>query len=237
MHRNTWFELPFREKASAHFKVYGGRSFIRVYIRVPGWDQQKFYAYWNELYQKHGGNLTLMSKPKPLPMETETILVRTFGTFLRDGSYVDSRFPESITMRIFKYESPKLDFDSSDFRGTELRSFTMKRKRLTEKPASLGLVEDGMNDPSFLGFFKTSPDRKNAYSDALATVRYNCIGCHSELHYGVSTVFSLSRKPPPRNANVNPALQDHLLLKAEREGFFYLQAPAFLDIINNKHIE
>ncbi|MDJ0837322.1 MAG: hypothetical protein QNK37_12450 [Acidobacteriota bacterium] len=224
-----WNEIDYSKSATKHFITYEGRSFIKVLVKTPGISQREFLEYRKRVFSKYGQNVTISSNVEPLPANTETLLLRTFGVFLTDGRYADSHLPESVTMRIFRYETQRLDRKTSDFRGTDILSYSMSRENLMKRPGSLGLAEDELDAPTFLGFFKSAPDHGNSYSDALATVRYNCIGCHSELHYGAATVFSLAKDPTMHYPRGNH-LYNEMLVRTEEKNFFLLETRAFTNI-------
>jgi len=225
---SDWVELPFYDRAPKHFIDYQGRSFIRVYIKTPGMDRDAFLTFWRELNDLFGEGLHL-NTTAGLPPMTETLLVRSIGTFCQDGTYVDTRIVENVLMRVFKYAVQRLDMTTSDYRGMYLLSYTLQRRRLLDDPTSLGLVEDDLDSPAYFGFLSTAPDLGNAYSDSLTTVRFNCISCHSELHYGPQTVFSLSRMVPQREGS-RAAFFNELLLKTGEENFFFLNTKEFRSI-------
>jgi len=229
---HSWNKVPYYDIPPKHFSVYGGRSFINIFIKTPGLSPAEFNKYWWDLFQEFGENLTFNSNVKPLPAMTETLLLRTFGVFLKDGTYADSHLPESVALRIFKHKEQRFDKTTSDFRGTYISISTMTRNKLIRDPVTLGLSTTKMNDPAFIGFFKNAPDRINSYSDALVTVRYNCIGCHSELHYGASTVFTLARRPTTEGY-AGKHLFNNWLVKSQKENFFYMQTDAY-DALTNQ---
>src|SRR5262249_53074098 len=84
---------------------------------------------------------------------------------------------------------------TSDFRGTLFFKYTLWRSALLGQPASLGLKRTLDDDRQFFGFLGDAPDRQHAYTDTVTTMRSNCIACHSELYYGLSTIFSFERNP------------------------------------------
>src|SRR5262249_4558186 len=183
-----WYPLPFTEKASRHFRFFRGSSFIQVYVKPPGMTAEGFYAYWDRLHARFGPDLHLHTGQPPLPERTELLLVRTFGLFLQDGTYVDSTLPEEVLLRGFKHQRPRLDTTTSDDRGTLLYQYKMSRRELLVDGARLGLRRTPEDAPQFYGFFGEAPDPYNSYSDSISTMRFNCIACHAEHQYGVGTV-------------------------------------------------
>ena len=191
-----WYQFPFSPGAIKHFRDFGGRSFIRIFAKSPGQSNYQFEDYWKRTYAIHGEHATAHSNVLPLPAGTETMLIRTWSVFLTDDSAADSGFPEEVILRIFKYQKQTLDLTTSDYRGTLFYQYKMQRRKLLGNPDSLGLVRVREVSPQFFGFFSEVPDPQNATSKMLTTMRFNCIGCHSELLYGSATVFSLAAAPP-----------------------------------------
>ena len=218
-----WYEIPFRRRASRHFEHYGGRSFVRVWIKIPGMSEQGFADYWDRLFDIAGTNLTVTSRLPPVAAGTQTLLLRTLGVFLNDGRYADSKIPEAVLMRIMKFPRQRLDLDSADYRGTVIVSYSLQRRALFADPATLGLHRNGLDDPAFFGFFERAPDPFNSATAALTTVRNNCTNCHAELLYGASTIFSLSRRRPP---DPGAAYRMGGMLEPTGEGGFYRLATA-----------
>ena len=134
-----WYPMPFTEKASVHFEVYGGRCFVQTFIHPHGWDENRFFKYWQEISRRFGRGLHLEGKVPPLPAGSETVLVRSFGVFLTDGSFADTHVPEEILIRLFKYTESSLDMTTSDYVGTLLYQYKMQREKLLNDPSSLGL--------------------------------------------------------------------------------------------------
>jgi hypothetical protein len=170
---------------------------VKVYVRGPGLDPRSIRELWRRLYQQHGNNLHTRPTKEQFPVGLETMLVRTFGVFLTDGSYADSLWPEEVIIRWFKYTQETLDAATSDFRGTNLYQYKLSRSALIADPGSLGLRRIREDEPQFFGFFGDVPDPRNSYSNTVTTMRSNCITCHSELLYGLSTIFSFERNPDP----------------------------------------
>jgi hypothetical protein len=206
-----WFSLPFVEEASRHFRIFRGRSFIHVYVKPPGMTAWDFYRYWDRLNRRFGSDIHLRTGKPPLPARTELMLVRTFGMFLADGSYVDSTFPEEVLLRMYKHQLPQLDMATSDYRGALLYQYKLSRRDLLGSPSRLGLRRIREDDAQFVGFFAEAPDPYHSSSDAITTMRFNCILCHSEYQYGVGTVFSMTRPPVFPSAPVSGVLQDGML--------------------------
>jgi hypothetical protein len=191
-----WHELPSDEDPGLHYQAYGGRNFTRVFMMVPGMEETDFFAYWSKVTRRFGMNVTVSAAVPRLPPGTQTVLLRTFGVFLDDGSYADSRIPEEVLVRIFKYSEAKLDPDTSDGLGTLHYQYKLRRHRLFTDPASLGLCRIHDADGQFYGFFAEVPETSS--TEHLTTMRANCISCHSEVLYGASTIFSLCRRSPAK---------------------------------------
>jgi hypothetical protein len=220
-----WFEIPFVSAPARHYIDFAGRSFIRAYIKPIGLTGEQFRSYWRELQKAYGAKLTLFGRASPLPAGTETLLVRTFAVFLDDGTCVDSGFPEEVGMRIFKHERSRLDLKTSDFRGTLIYQYKMRRRDLLSEPKSLGLRRIHETDPQFFGFLSEVPDSREASSPTLTIMRSNCVSCHSEALYGVSTVLSLAQ---PVATPTHPDEEQGGLLKGTGVGGrFRLRAPRF----------
>jgi hypothetical protein len=84
-------------------------------------------------------------------------------------------------------------------------------------PSSLTLKRIYDDDAEYYGFFGDVPDRINAYSDTITTMRMNCISCHSELFYGLNTIFSFERNPG-LNGSSN-VLEDGMLIRNGENDF------------------
>jgi hypothetical protein len=191
-----WHELPSDEDPGLHFQAYGGRSFVRIFVMTPHMNAAEFFAYWAKVTKRFGMNVTVSAAVPTLPVGTQTVLLRTFGLFLDDGSYADSRIPEEVLVRIFKYTGATLDPRTSDGLGTLHYQYKLRRHRLLNEPATLGLERVQDADGQFYGFFAEVPEPNS--TEHLTTMRANCIGCHSELLYGASTIFSLCRHSPAK---------------------------------------
>jgi hypothetical protein len=191
-----WHELPSDEAPGLHFQAYGGRSFVRIFVMTPGMSATEFFTYWAKVTKQFGMNVTVSAAVASLPAGTQTVLLRTFGLFLEDGSFADSRIPEEVLVRIFKYTQATLDAQTSDGLGTLHYQYKLRRNRLLNDPATLGLDRIQDADGQFYGFFAEVPEPDS--SEHLTTMRANCISCHSELLYGASTVFTLCRRSPAK---------------------------------------
>lgn len=192
-----WFEFPSDESSRDHFDGFGGRCFIKAYSALPGFSEEDFYNYWVDITDKSGPHPTRTSGLPPLPEGTQTVLIRTFGVFLDDGSFADSQIPEEVILRIFKHREPKIDMTTSDFLGTLFYQYKLSRSKFASQPDSLGLERVRDTDGQFFGFYSNIPDRSRTTGEnGYTTMRSNCIACHSEQLYGPSTIFSLSRKQP-----------------------------------------
>ena len=190
-----WYEFPSDESSRAHFDGFGGRCFIKTYIAIPGFSEEDFYVYWSSVFQAAGPHPTTTGGLTPLPEGTQTVLIRTFGVFLEDGSFADSQLPEEVIVRAFKYRKAKLDMTTSDFLGTVFYQYKMSRSRFVTQPDTLGLERVHDTDGQFFGFFSNIPDHsRTSGARGYTTMRSNCIACHSELFYGPSTIFSFSRQ-------------------------------------------
>jgi hypothetical protein len=192
----NWHELPSDEEPGLHFQAYGGRSFIRIFMMIPGMNEPEFFDYWAKVTKRFGMNVTVSAAVPSLPAGTQTVLLRTFGVFLADGSYADSRIPEEVLVRVFKYSKTTLDPHTSDGLGTLHYQYKLRRNRLLGDPTTVGLCRIQDADGQFYGFFAEVPDPDA--SEHLTTMRANCISCHSELLYGASTIFSLCRRSPAK---------------------------------------
>lgn len=189
-----WHPMPFGERESLHFRTFGGRSFVSIYLWAPGWKRESFNRYWDGIADKFGAKSTRDGRVPVLPAGTETLLVRSFAVFAADGTCLDSGFPEEVLIRAFKHAETRLDTDTSDYRGTSNVQYLTRRRSLIAEPASLGLQRVLDDAPQFFGFYSEVPDLRRSYSAMAATMRTNCVSCHSEAFYGASTVFSLGRK-------------------------------------------
>lgn len=215
----SWLEIPGTGAPFRHFKDYGGRSFIHVYVRASDDSTSELRRLWQRLFERHGAKLHMSAVKEEVPVGLEAVLVRSFGVFLDDGSYRDSFWPEEVIIRQFKYPRSSVDLTTSDFRGTLLYQYRMSREALLADPLSLGLRRVGADELQFAGFFGDVPDPRNAYSDLITTMRANCISCHSELFYGLSTVFSFERDPRARDSNT--------MLRVRTDGRHELQTPEY----------
>jgi len=189
-----WHELPSDEEPGLHFRAYGGRNFIRIFIMTPGMREEAFFEYWAKVTKRFGMNVTVSADVPSLAAGTQTVLVRTFGIFLDDGSYADSGIPEEVLVRVLKYKEATLDPMTSDGLGTLHYQYKLRRDRFLNDPTTLGLERILDEEGQFYGFFAEVPEPSS--TEHLTTMRANCISCHSELLYGASTVFSLCRRSP-----------------------------------------
>lgn len=194
---SSWTKLDFFVGIGKHFTDYRGRSFVKVFVNIPGMNEFQVREFWSHLYQKYGNTLHVTGNTPALPAGTATLLVRTFGIFLRDGSYVDTGIPEEVLVRGFRYERPMFDSLSADKKGTMFYQYKLDRFALIRDGENIIYSVD-LNAPQFFGFFGDSPDPRNSLSTTLTTMRVNCIACHSELLYGTSTVFSFEHNPDGR---------------------------------------
>ncbi len=194
--RAFWHELPSDEEPALHFRAYGGRNFIRIFIMTPGMNEDQFFDYWANVTNRFGMNVTVSAGVPGLPAGTQTVLLRTFGIFLEDGLYADSGVPEEVLVRVLKYTEATLDPATSDGLGTLHYQYKLRRDRFLKDPTTLGLERILDEDGQFYGFFADVPEPSS--TEHLTTMRANCISCHSELLYGASTVFSLCRRSPAR---------------------------------------
>ncbi|HKQ62030.1 MAG TPA: hypothetical protein VJS92_12125 [Candidatus Polarisedimenticolaceae bacterium] len=224
-----WQELPFAIDETQHFKTFRGRSFIRVFIRMPGMSVTDLQRYWTEMHAEFGARLPVEGGSSPLPAGTETLLLRTFGVFLEDGRFADSHWPEEVLMRIFKHGTQRLDPSTSDQRGTALYQYKLSRRRLLAQPSSLGLRRIADDDPSFVGFLREAPDAANTTGEAMSTMRYNCIACHSGLLYGAHTVFSLAAEPRRDSAGV--ALASGMIHATGDPDLYRLDTPEYRALV------
>ena len=190
-----WLRLENRGKPFRHFTHYRGRSFVTVYVTAARRNLSEIQAMRRQIYQKYGENLHVTSVTETVPSGFQTMLVRTLGVLLADGTYKDSSWSEEVILRVFKYATPQLDLSTSDFSGTLFYRYRLSRGRLLADPTSFGLVRVRDDDEQFFGFHGDVPDLRNAYSNSTTTMRVSCISCHAELFYGVNTVFSLERSP------------------------------------------
>ncbi len=190
-----WYEVPYSGTPPEHFTTFGGRSFIRIFIKVPGWPAQAVQDRWDAIVAELGPRGVHNGRSGHLPAGTETLLVRSAGLLMEDGTVAASGLVEEVLMRNFRHEAHAFDPASSDLRGTHLRIYKLSRERRLAGPGC-GLRRLRDEDMSFFGFFSDAPDHRHSYNDGLTTVANNCISCHSELHYGLNTIFSLGRRRP-----------------------------------------
>jgi hypothetical protein len=216
-----WFDLSFVEETSEHFRQFAGGNFITIWIKPVGHDANRFNEYWRKTYAEYRETLTRSGGAAPLPAGTETLLVRSMGVFMEDGSFADAKFPEEVLIRIFKSERSRLDIQTSDSRGTLQYQYKLNRASLLRNPSSLGLVRVMDDSSQFFGFLSEVPDPQHSYSEVLTTMRNNCISCHSEVHYGINTVFSLARKSKPIESSTS--LEGGHLRKMNRNNRYQVQ--------------
>jgi len=233
---SRWYEVPYEEHAPKHFVDFQGRSFVRTFIKMPGKRGEEIPEFWQSVFGVYGKEMNITGRAPVCPPNTETMLVRTFGVFLEDGTYTDSKIPEVVLLRIFKTGEPKLDRTTADFRGTLVYVHAMKRGAILANPKNLGLVRISLDRPSFYGFFSGAPDYRNSYLGALTTVRHKCINCHSPLFHGTPTIFSFARKPPGEGAGLErPKYKyDKMLIYTDKEDFYILNTPQYRDLVAAK---
>src|SRR5262249_2265559 len=153
-----WDWLPSDEQRGLHFQAYGGRSFIRTFIMTPGMNEDEFFEYWANVTKQFGMNVTVSAGVPGLPAGTQTVLLRTFGIFLEDGSYADSGVPEEVLVRVLKYTEATLDPSTSDGLGTLHYQYKLRRDRFLTDPTTLGLERILDEDGQFYGFFAEVPE-------------------------------------------------------------------------------
>ncbi len=225
---DSWTEFPSGGVPFRHFQDYGGRSFVKVYIRSEEASSEQLIELWRRLFDEYGSDLHSTGLSDRVPVGLQTMLVRSFGVFLVGGAYRDSGWPEEVIIRAFKYPASRLDLTTSDFRGTLFYQYKMSRAAVLRDRSSLGLVRTYDDDDQFFGFFGDVPSPRNAYSSSRTTMRSNCIGCHSELFYGLNTVFSFERDPgpDPRSASL-----EHNMLRKRADGEFELQTEEYASLL------
>ncbi len=228
-----WFTIPY-DAPPKHMVDMEGRSFFHGHVKIPGMQPHEVPDFWRSVFIEHGGNDNVSARVPLCPPMTETMLVRTMGVFLNDGSFADSGFPEAVNIRIFKTSRPTLDMSTGDFRGTIYQVLAMKRRALLNNPASLGLQVISLESPAYFGILQGAPDAKNAYTDALTTVRQACINCHSALFHGTPTIFSFVRPYPESQSDAAPGHNygDILSFMKER-GFSRLNTPVYQFLMGN----
>jgi hypothetical protein len=227
-HDPSWIKLTNRGTPFRHFVDYGARSFVTVYVRAEGAKSEHLQALRVKLFEKYGETLHRSAIKESVPKGLETVLVRTIGVILDDGTYRNSHWPEEVLVRAFKYPSAVIDLQTSDFSGTLFYQYKLAREHLAREPGSLGLVRVRDDDPQFFGFFGDVSDPHNSYSNSTSTMRHNCIACHSELFYGLSTIFSFERDPEFESLR-----DDNELWKEVREGIYLLLTPENLSLEKN----
>jgi hypothetical protein len=219
----SWLSVAGDGRRTRHFRAYGGRAFVRVYVRSPGMSHRQLKILWSELYTMHGERLHNVAVDEDVPKGLETLLVRTMGVFLADGTFRDSKWPEEVIIRQFKYPGFRIDNTTSDFSGTVFFQYRMSTESLLRNPESLGLRRVHDDDPQYFGFFGDVVDVHHSYSDTVTTMRSNCIACHSELFYGLNTVFSFERDPELMNGRAG----DDSIAKFIATDVYRLQTPAY----------
>jgi hypothetical protein len=224
-----WFRLDYSMADHQHYGHYRGRSFYRMYLTAPGMSAAQFEVYWDGIAQSFGGSLNVSRSAPALPSKSETVMVRTFGLFLSDWTFVDSGIVEEVLIRSFMNATPAFHPDSSDYRGTLHYQYLMDRKQLLEDPATLGLVRIADDEPGFKGLFPRAPDALRTESECMTVSRYNCIECHSEALYGTSTVFSLGNS---KCRDWNEMFEGNpYAIPSDRSGRVRLVTPEFQELI------
>lgn len=195
-----WLELPLLEKASSHSRQFRGRSFIRIFLSIPELTKDQMYRVWSDLHGEHGYDLFGGTSTVPaIAPGTQLTLIRSAGVLLTDLSYADSGIVESVTTRVFRYPRHTLDLSTSDYFGTLHFVQELKRRDLLSRTRNgLGLVRVDDADPTFFGLLSGAPDPLRSSSNALTTVRNNCVTCHSLIQYGWRSVFSMGLMPERR---------------------------------------
>lgn len=222
----TWTRLSNRGEPFRHFSDYRARSIVKVYLRAAGKSVADIRALHAQLFGKYGVTLHQTAIKEEVPEGFETLLVRTIGVLLVDGTYRDSTWPEEVIMRVFKYPRPTLDPGTSDFSGTLFYQYKLARELAERDEGSLGLVRVRDDDAQFYGFFGDAPDPHNSYSHSITTMRQNCVACHAELFYGLNTVFSFERDPKfESQADANE------LWKQVGEGAYVLLTPEHASLV------
>lgn len=218
----TWLEIATGGQPFRHFTHFRGRSFVRVFFRVPKTSPAETLELRKKLYAKYGDSIHTMAVEERVPRGMETLLVRSFGVLLKDGSYRNSFWPEEVIIRAFKYDRATVDRKTSDFTGTVHYQYRLSRERLLHNPRTLGLVRIKDDEEEFFGFFGDVPDLRMAYAATTTTMRVNCMSCHAELYYGLATIFSLERNPA-----LDAMRQDNEVWRELEEGRFQLRTEEY----------
>ena len=229
----SWVVIPGGGVPFRHFRDYGGRSFVKVHVRTQEKSVDDVLAIWRRLFNAHGERLHRTAIDEPVPIGLETMLVRSFGVILVNGAYQDSQWPEEVILRAFKYPVSTIDLATSDFRGTLFYQYKMSRAALLRDPASLGLRRVFDDDEQFFGFFGDVPDPRNSYSTSLTTMRSNCISCHSELFYGLNTIFSFERDPRDQGQSSH----ENSILRERKDGLFELRTEEYTSLMSSLGIQ
>lgn len=228
----SWLLLTNRGRPFRHFVDYRARSFVKVYLRSNDASIADLAEIRRELYGKYGDIMHMGAVNEPLPKGLETMLIRTIGVFLVDGTFRDSFWPEEVLIRAFKYPTVTFDNTTSDFSGTLFYQYKLSREQLKRDPASLGLYRIMDDDPQFFGFFGDVPDPRNSYSNTTTTMRANCISCHAEVFYGFPTIFSLERDP-----DFEFQKDDNDLWEELGDGAYRLKTREFLQLAQYLHFD
>jgi len=221
----SWLVVGNGKRPFRHVTYYHGRSFVKVLLRAAGADVATLTSLRKEVFGKYGTELHVTGVSIPVPERLETMLVRTMGVLVEDGIYRDTRWPEEVLIRVFKYPEPTLDLATSDFVGTNFYQYKMAREYLGSQANPIGLVRVREQDEQFFGFGGDVPDPKNSYSRTTTSMRVNCISCHSELFYGVNTIFSFERNPA-----LESGLDENEIWSERVRGDYELHTGEFLEL-------
>jgi hypothetical protein len=213
-----WLELTNRGIPFRHFVHFRGRSFVKVFLRAENTPPSKLQDLHLKIFDKYGEKLHVTAVNEVPPKGMQSMLLRTFGVFLTDGTYRDSHWPEEVLVRAFKYDADTVDLSSSDFRGTFTYQYHLSREALSHRDNVIGLKRVLDDDEQFFGFHGDSPDPSNSLANTTTTMRINCIASHSELFYGINTIFSFERNPRFEARN-----DDNLIWSARPDGTFRLK--------------
>jgi len=188
-------KIPLREDQSIHFTKHSGRSFFYVYIKVPDWSGEKVINYWREVSSQHGEEGEVENF-EVLPAGTETMLTRSAGVFLADGTYADSGVFEEVLLRIFKHAIRTLDVNTTDFWGTNYSEFVLDRTRFLKNHNDIALKEKSMDSLSYWGFWGEAYDPSPMPFPAITTMKWNCYTCHALVGYGSETILTMRLQDP-----------------------------------------
>lgn len=221
---SSFVKIPIHADQTVHFAKHSGRSFFHVYISAPEWSSEKIIGFWRNISSQYGIEANVATGLDALPAGTETMLTRSAGIFLKDGSYVDSGVLEEVLLRSFKYTVRTLDISTTDYWGTNYSEFVLDRGRFLRDEHDISLKEKSMDSLSYWGVHGEAYESSPVPFPAITITKWNCYTCHSLVGYGTSTVLTMRLQEPGELRDIQ-RYRDYLKPVSPNSGRFELVSP------------